>query len=77
MIAQNITISTTSFRRSVYPFYCFPVTFSKNQCWGVFLHTFCAFVFDIHYHFIRDVIAKGQVIVGYIPPADQQADVLT
>jgi transposase InsO family protein len=32
---------------------------------------------DIRYHFIRDVIAKGQVIVDYIPTADQPADALT
>jgi hypothetical protein len=32
---------------------------------------------DIRYHFIRDAIAKGQVIVDYIPTADQPADVLT
>jgi hypothetical protein len=32
---------------------------------------------DIRYHFIRDVITKGQVIVDYIPTAHQPTDVLT
>jgi hypothetical protein len=33
---------------------------------------------DIRYHFIRDVIAEGQVIIDYIFPADQpEDDVLT
>ena len=32
---------------------------------------------DIRNHFIRDVIAKSQVIGNYSPPTDQSADVLT
>ena len=32
---------------------------------------------DIRYHFIREKVASGEVVLKYVPTADQLADLLT